>query len=79
MAGARSKPRNYMIGSSGVMRWSSSAMYGKKALYKFVKKSKAKKAVAKPAPKKNLVTKKVGGEKNGGTRLVPAVRSVRNS
>lgn len=74
MAGARSTPRNYMLGSSGVMRWSSTQSFGKKARYKFT--SKGKKATAKPAPKKRFITKQIGGEKNGGTRVVPAFRSV---
>merc|ERR1712173_201070 len=42
-------------------------MYHKKAIYKFLKKKVAKKA----APKKpEFVEKKIGGAKNGGTRMV---------
>merc|ERR1712117_308611 len=48
-------------------RYSRSTMYGKKAIYKFVKKTSPKAAVAK---KDAFVEKKIGGAKNGGTRLV---------
>merc|ERR1712053_56373 len=60
------KPRNYKL-ESGVYRYSRSTMYGKKAIYKFVKKTSPKAAVAK---KDAFVEKKIGGAKNGGTRLV---------
>ena len=75
MAPAKTKsPRNYMLGRSGVMRWSSSAAFGKKARYRWAKKGqKAKPAPAKPA---KLVEKKIGGEKNGGTRMVQAKKFV---
>lgn len=63
-----------MLGRSGVMRWSSSAAFGKKARYRWAKKGqKAKPAPAKPA---KLVEKKIGGEKNGGTRMVQAKKFV---
>lgn len=61
------KPRNYDLGN-GVYRFSRSRMYHKKALYKFVgkkttpKKPKVRKPVA--------IEKPIGGEKNGGKRLV---------
>jgi len=60
------RPRNYKL-ESGVYRYSRSAMYGKKAIYKFVKKTTPKAAVAK---KDTFVEKKIGGAKNGGTRMV---------
>ena len=63
-----------MLGSSGVMRWSSSASFGKKARYKFAKPGQ--KAPAKPAAKPTVVEKAIGGEKNGGTRKVQAKRMV---
>merc|ERR1711951_1972 len=57
---SKTKPRNYAL-DSGVVRFSKSAMYHKKAIYKFVKNNK---------PKAVFVEKKVGGAKNGGTRMV---------
>merc|ERR1712176_1467064 len=60
------KPRNYAL-ESGVYRFGRSATYHKKAIYKFAKK----KAVAKKVTKTHIfVEKKVGGAKNGGTRMV---------
>merc|ERR1712228_619195 len=60
------KPRNYAL-ESGVYRFGRSATYHKKAIYKFAKK----KAVAKKVTKTPIfVEKKVGGAKNGGTRMV---------
>merc|ERR1711962_42577 len=63
---SKGSPRNYAL-ASGVVRFSRSAMYHKKAIYKFVKNKKAK-TTAKP--KAVFVEKKVGGAKNGGTRMV---------
>ena len=58
--------RNYSL-ESGVARFSKSSTYHKKAVYKFLKKKTAKKA----APKKPVfVEKKIGGGKNGGSRMV---------
>merc|ERR1711963_343379 len=59
------KPRNYAL-ESGVYRFGKGSMYHKKAIYKFTKK------VNKKAPKKAVVfvEKKVGGAKNGETRMV---------
>jgi len=62
----KGKPRNYAL-ESGVYRFGKSATYHKKAIYKFTKKKVAKKA----APKSPVfVEKKIGGAKNGGTRMV---------
>jgi large subunit ribosomal protein L6e len=62
------KPRNYAL-DSGVYRFGKGTMYHKKAIYKFTKKVNKKAPVAK-APV--FVEKKVGGAKNGGTRMVRA-------
>jgi len=60
------KPRNYDLGN-GVLRFSRSKMYHKKALYKFTgKKVKPTHRAVKPV----FVTKEIGGDKNGGTRNV---------
>merc|ERR1712226_1437163 len=64
--GNKGSARNYAL-ESGVARFGRSAMYSKKAVYKFLKKKTAKKAA--PAAK-TFVEKKVGGAKNGGTRMV---------
>ncbi|RZC32241.1 60S ribosomal protein L6 [Asbolus verrucosus] len=62
----RSKPRNYDLGN-GVLRFSRTRMYHKKALYKFVgKKVKPTRRPVKPA----FVVKEIGGEKNGKERKV---------
>lgn len=60
------KPRNYDLGN-GVLRFSRTRMYHKKALYKFV--GKKVKPTRKPA-KPSFVTKEIGGEKNGKERKV---------
>ncbi len=68
MAKSRSSgtPRNYKL-KSGVVRFGRSKTYHKKAVYKFLKKKTPKKvAEKKPA----FVEKKIGGAKNGETRLV---------
>merc|ERR550517_1554810 len=62
------KPRNYVLGGSGVMRFSRSRMYGKRAMYK-IKKTAQKKS-EKPKGEARMVTKQIGGDKNGGTRTV---------
>ena len=71
MPGKVHAPRNYVL-PGGVQRFSRSAMYSKKALYK-------KKKVAVKAPKvgeKRLKEKPVKGEKNGGKRLVVVNKTV---
>merc|ERR1712018_1027001 len=66
------KPRNYAL-EGGVHRFGRSKMYHKKAVYKFLKKKTAKKA---PPKKPAFVEKKIGGAKNGGTRMVPTKKAV---
>jgi large subunit ribosomal protein L6e len=62
----KSRPRNYDLGN-GVVRFSRSKVFHKKALYKFVgKKVVAEKKPAKP----RVIEKQIGGEKNGGKRYV---------
>merc|ERR1711894_226399 len=67
------KPRNYAL-ESGVYRFGKSKTYHKKAVYKFLKKKTAKKAV-KPTPV--FVEKQINGAKNGGKRMV-RVKRLRN-
>lgn len=60
------KRRNYDLGN-GVVRFSRTKMYHKKAVYKFVgKKVKPTKKPVKP----RVIEKPIGGEKNGGKRFV---------
>lgn len=63
-----------MLGSSGVMRWSASSSFGKKARYKFAKPGQKKDDKVEAKPK--TVVKQIGGEKNGGSRVVAAKRMV---
>lgn len=67
----RLNPRNYPL-AKGISRYSRSAMYAKKALYK------NKIAVKNFAPKRDphVVIKEVGGSNNGGKRVVLVKRSV---
>merc|ERR1712002_175833 len=60
------KPRNYAL-ASGVYRFGKGKMYHKKALYKKIKRQVPKK-VPKSAPA--FIEKPIGGDKNGGTRMV---------
>ncbi|KAI8441839.1 hypothetical protein MSG28_005525 [Choristoneura fumiferana] len=60
------KPRNYDLGN-GVVRFSKSKMFHKKALYKFVGKKNPK---AEKPKKPSVVVKQIGGDKNGGSRTV---------
>jgi large subunit ribosomal protein L6e len=74
MVGKKTKvphaPRNYQL-PGGVYRFSRARMYQINAVYK----KKSFKPVEKMfAPKELHKTKTVGGEKNGGTRLVPIHR-----
>lgn len=67
----RRNPRNYSL-AKGISRYSRSAMYAKKALYK------NKIAVKNFAPKRDphVVVKEIGGANNGDKRVVLAKRSV---
>lgn len=60
------KPRNYEV-SAGILRFSKSRMYHKKALYKKIKHGKRE---PKKAEKKETFKKKELGGKNGGFRMV---------
>ncbi|XP_022902823.1 large ribosomal subunit protein eL6 [Onthophagus taurus] len=65
------KPRNYDLGN-GIYRFSRTRMYHKKAIYKFLGKKVAPK---KPKTKtQQFAEKPIGGEKNGGKRVVRTVR-----
>ena len=64
-------PRNRDL-APGIGRYSRSAIYKKRALYKR-KKTGVKKLVAEEQKSK---VKEVGGDKNGGTRVVPVKREV---
>lgn len=59
-------PRNYKL-PGGVWRFSRTRMYKKHAMYK-IKKATAKKEPTKRKPR--TIVKPIGGEKNGGKRLV---------
>jgi len=63
-------PRNYEI-APGLLRFSKARMFHKRGLYEKLKKPYPKKQ-NKPQPSEKYVIKKVGGEKNGGERKVPA-------
>ena len=64
-------PRNKEL-IPGIGRYSRSAIYKKRALYK--RKKTGVKKVVKEEPKTK--TKEIGGDKNGGTRVVPIKREV---
>jgi len=70
------KPRNFVLAGSGIMRYSRSRMYGKRAIYRLKKKGllERKKEVPKKAKAPTTVTKQIGGDKNGGTRTISIKR-----
>lgn len=61
------KARNYAL-ASGVYRFGKGKVYHKKALYKKIKKGEVAKKQSKAAPA--FIEKPIGGDKNGGTRMV---------
>lgn len=65
-------PRNWKI-PGGVWRFSRSTMYSRRRIYK-IQKSTAPKAKPKKTPK--TIVKPIGGEKNGGTRVVKIRKEV---
>merc|ERR1711912_229516 len=65
------KPRNYVLGGSGVMRFSQSRMYKKRAVHRL--KGKQTKATKKPRTPAMKV-KEIKGDNNGGKRVVRANR-----
>jgi large subunit ribosomal protein L6e len=67
------KPRNYTL-ECGIYRFGKSKTYHKKAIYKFLKKKTAK-TTGKPQPA--FIEKKIGGARNGETRMV-RVKRLRN-
>merc|ERR1712193_238872 len=68
------KPRNYVLGGSGVMRFSRSRMYKKHGI-KFIKNKATKEKKRGP---KAMVTKDIKGDNNGGKRVVRVKRMPRN-
>jgi len=62
------KPRNYVLGGSGVMRYSHSKMYHKKGIFAIKNKEQNKKAKKPMTPA--MVTKDIRGENNGEKRTV---------
>jgi hypothetical protein len=75
---ARTTPINSEIKSSGVMRLSRGRMFHKRGLWLIEKwKKQNEKKVGEKRQKPNrLVEKQVGGDKNGGKRLVRVERFV---
>jgi len=68
------KPRNEML-AAGIMRFSKSAMYHKRGIWKM--KKAGLKPKEKAARQANTVEKQVGGQGNGGTRKVLKKKSPR--
>ncbi|XP_074640971.1 large ribosomal subunit protein eL6-like [Tubulanus polymorphus] len=67
--------RNRVLGTSGVMRYSQPRMYKKRAIYRLKKTGGEKKVVKRSTDRK--ITKDIGGEKNGGKRVVLVNRKPR--
>jgi len=65
-------PRNYAL-EGGAHRFGRSKMYHKKAVYKFLLKKSAKESASKNPV---YVEKKIGGSKNGETRMVPTKKAL---
>jgi len=65
------KPRNYVLGGSGVMRFGASRMYKKRAIYAI--KNKDQKKTKKPKVDA-MKTKEIKGDNNGGSRVVRTSR-----
>ncbi|XP_014773785.2 60S ribosomal protein L6 [Octopus bimaculoides] len=75
-ASNKRRPRNPVISSTGLRRFSRSRVYKRRRI--FIKKEQPKtKAVKKPKPAKYVV-KPIGGEKNGETRKVRVKRLPRH-
>lgn len=58
------------------MRFSQSRMYAKRAVYRKKKAADKKKPADKKQKPARMVTKQIGGDKNGGTRTVRINRMV---
>merc|ERR1712198_328963 len=69
------KPRNYVLGGSGVMRFSQSRMYKKRALFRLKQKGGKKTAKKHEPPMK---VKEIKGDNNGGKRVVRTNRMPRH-
>merc|ERR1719184_17451 len=70
------KPRNYMLGGSGVMRFSQSRMYKKRGIIRLKKKGNVKKT-AKPFEPR-MKKQEIKGDNNGNTRTVRVSRMPRH-
>jgi len=68
------KRKNYVLGSTGLMRYSASSAFGRKQRYRWAKPGQKKAEPAPPQPK--MIKKEIGGEKNGKFRMVPAKKMV---
>merc|ERR1712168_551708 len=72
---ATRKPRNYVLGGSGVMRFSQSRMYKKRAVFRY---KKADKKVTKKPYEPAMKVKEIKGDNNGGKRVVRSSRMPRH-
>merc|ERR1719430_2009415 len=70
------KPRNYVLGTSGVMRFSQSRMYKKRALFRLKQKGGVKTHIKKHETA--MKVKEIKGDNNGGKRVVRANRMPRH-